>query len=194
MASNPGEQMEEDVSRIGRMPVVIPDGVHVDVNGSKVSVKGPNGELMREFRSEMKIEKQDDTVIVERPSDAPQMRALHGLTRSLINNMVIGVSEGFSKTLEVQGVGYRPELDGKDLILHVGFSHSVRIEPLTGIEFEVDTRARLIVVKGADKEVVGQVAADVRKIRPPEPYKGKGIRYQGEYVRRKAGKAGKVMA
>jgi large subunit ribosomal protein L6 len=186
--------MEEDVSRIGRMPVVIPDGVQVEVKGSKVSVKGPNGELEREFRPEMKIEKQDDSVIVERPSDAPQMRSLHGLTRSLINNMVVGVSEGFSKTLEVQGVGYRPELQGKDLILHVGYSHPVQVEPLDGIEFEVDTKARTIVVKGPDKEVVGQVAADIRKIRPPEPYKGKGIRYQGEYVRRKAGKAGKVMA
>jgi large subunit ribosomal protein L6 len=186
--------MEEAVSRIGRMPVVIPDGVQVEIKGSRVVVKGPNGELEREFRSEMKIEKQDDSVIVERPSDAPQMRSLHGLTRSLINNMVVGVSEGFSKTLEVQGVGYRPEMQGKDLILHVGYSHPVQVEPADGIEFEVDTKARTIVVKGADKEAVGQVAADIRKIRPPEPYKGKGIRYQGEYVRRKAGKAGKVMA
>jgi large subunit ribosomal protein L6 len=186
--------MEEDVSRIGRMPVVIPDGVKVEVKGSKVIVKGPNGELEREFRPEMKIEKQDDSVSVERPSDAPQMRSLHGLTRSLINNMVVGVSEGFSKTLEVQGVGYRPEMQGKDLILHVGYSHPVKVEPADGIEFEVDTKVRTIVIKGADKEVVGQVAADIRKIRPPEPYKGKGIRYQGEYVRRKAGKAGKVMA
>jgi large subunit ribosomal protein L6 len=186
--------MEEDVSRIGRMPVIIPDGVQVEVKGSKVIVKGPNGELESEFRSEMKIERKDDAIVVERPSDAPQMRSLHGLTRSLINNMVVGVSEGFSKTLEVQGVGYRPELQGKDLILHVGYSHPVTVEPADGIEFEVDTKARTVVVKGPDKQVVGQVAADIRKIRPPEPYKGKGIRYQGEYVRRKAGKAGKVMA
>lgn len=182
------------MSRIGRMPVVIPDGVQVEVKGTRVRVKGPNGELAREFNPEMKIEKKDDSVIVERPSDAPKMRSLHGLTRSLINNMVVGVSDGFSKTLEVQGVGYRPELEEKTLVLHVGFSHPVHVEPPQGIEFEVDTRARLITVKGADKEAVGQVTADIRKIRPPEPYKGKGIRYQGEYVRRKAGKAGKVMA
>ncbi len=174
------------------MPVEIPDGVKVTVEGSHVVVEGPKGRLEQTFRPEMSIQIKDGAVIVERPSDAPQMRALHGLTRALIHNMVVGVSQGFEKTLQVEGVGYRPEEDGRDLVLHVGYSHSVRITPPEGIEFEIDTRARLIKVKGVDKQQVGQVAADIRKVRPPEPYKGKGIRYLGEYVRRKAGKAGKV--
>jgi large subunit ribosomal protein L6 len=186
--------MEVEVSRIGRMPIVIPDGVQAEIKNTTVRVKGPKGELTREFRPEMLIKLEDGIITVEKPSDAPRMRAFHGLTRSLINNMVLGVSEGFEKTLQIEGVGYRPELEGKDLIVHVGFSHPVRVEPLDGIEFDVDTRARIIIVRGIDKELVGRVAADIRKIRPPEPYKGKGIRYQGEYVRRKAGKAGKVMA
>jgi len=186
--------MEVEVSRIGRMPIVIPDGVQAEIKNTKVRVKGPKGELTGEFRPEMLIKLEDGIITVEKPSDAPRMRAFHGLTRSLINNMVVGVSEGFEKTLQIEGVGYRPELEGKDLIVHVGFSHPVRVPPLEGIEFEVDTRARTIIVRGIDKELVGRVAADIRKIRPPEPYKGKGIRYQGEYVRRKAGKAGKVMA
>jgi large subunit ribosomal protein L6 len=176
------------------MPIVIPDGVQVDIKKSNVTVKGPKGELAQVFRPEMKIQLEDGVLSVERPSDAPKMRALHGLTRALINNMVVGVSNGFEKVLQVEGVGYRPELEGKTLILNVGFSHPVRVEPPDGIEFEVDTRARLIKVKGIDKELVGRTTADIRKIRPPEPYKGKGIRYEGEYVRRKAGKAGKVMA
>ncbi len=182
------------MSRIGRMPIVIPDGVQAEIKNTKVRVKGPKGELTREFRPEMLIKLEEGIITVEKPSDEPRMRAFHGLTRSLINNMVVGVSEGFEKTLQIEGVGYRPELEGKELIVHVGFSHPVRVPPLKGIEFEVDTRARTIIVKGIDKELVGRVAADIRKIRPPEPYKGKGIRYQGEYVRRKAGKAGKVMA
>jgi large subunit ribosomal protein L6 len=182
------------VSRIGRMPITIPDGVQLDIKGNHVSVKGPKGELKRSFKPEMNLKLAEGVLTVERPSDAPQMRALHGLTRSLINNMVLGVSEGFQKVLQIEGVGYRPELEGSELILHLGFSHPVRIEPEPNIEFEVDTRARLITIKGIDKEQVGRIAADIRKIRPPEPYKGKGIRYQGEYVRRKAGKAGKVMA
>jgi large subunit ribosomal protein L6 len=186
--------MEANVSRIGRMPIVLPDGVQVNIKKAHVTVKGPKGELVRDFRPEMKIDLSEGVITVERPSDAPQMRALHGLTRALLNNMVVGVSDGFEKTLQVEGVGYRPELEGKILILNVGFSHPVRVEPPDGIEFEVDTRARLIKVKGIDKELVGRVTADIRKIRPPEPYKGKGIRYEGEYVRRKAGKAGKVMA
>lgn len=189
-----GAQMEANVSRIGRMPIVVPDGVQVEIKKANVTVKGPKGELVRNFRPEMKINQSEGVITIDRPSDAPQMRALHGLTRALLNNMVLGVSEGFEKTLQVEGVGYRPELDGKTLILNVGFSHPVRVEPEQGIEFEVDTRARTIKVKGIDKEVVGRVTADIRKIRPPEPYKGKGIRYGGEYVRRKAGKAGKVMA
>jgi large subunit ribosomal protein L6 len=140
----------------------------------------------------MAIKMQENTLIVERPSDAPQMRAFHGLTRALINNMVVGVKDGFEKTLQIEGVGYRPELEGDDLILHLGFSHPVRVPAPDGISFEVDTRARQIKVMGIDKELVGRTTADIRKIRPPEPYKGKGIRYLGEYVKRKAGKAGKV--
>ena len=175
------------------MPIEVPEGVQVELNGAHARIKGPKGELERTFRSEMTIRLQENVLTVERPSDAPKMRAIHGLTRSLLNNMVVGVSEGFEKTLEVHGVGYRPELDGSDLVLNVGYSHPVRISPPEGISFEVDQRARMIRVLGCDKEMVGQVAADVRKVRPPEPYKGKGIRYQGERVRHKAGKAGKVV-
>jgi large subunit ribosomal protein L6 len=174
------------------MPVSIPSGVRVEVDGPRVRVMGPRGELERVFRSEMTIRLDEAQLTVERPSDAPQMRALHGMTRALLNNMVLGVSQGYERNLQVEGVGYRPELDGKVLVLHVGYSHSVRVDPPAGIAFEVDTRARTIRVAGHDKELVGQVAADIRKIRPPEPYKGKGIRYQGERVRHKAGKAGKV--
>jgi large subunit ribosomal protein L6 len=175
------------------MPVELPEGVQIELKGSQAHVKGPKGELKRTFRPEMTIRLEDNVLTVERPSDAPQMRALHGLTRSLLNNMVVGVSQGFEKTLEVQGVGYRPALDGQVLVLNVGYSHPVRVDPPAGITFDVDQRARLIRVQGCDKELVGQVAADIRKVRPPEPYKGKGIRYQGERVRRKAGKAGKVV-
>jgi large subunit ribosomal protein L6 len=175
------------------MPVVIPEGVEVSVEGTRVRVDGPKGTLSKTFRPELTIKLEDEVVVVERGSDEPRIRSFHGLTRALIQNMVTGVTEGFEKVLQVEGVGYRPEQEGADLVLHVGFSHPVRVNPPEGIEFEIDTRARTIKVKGADKEAVGQVAADIRKIRPPEPYKGKGIRYQGEYVRRKAGKAGKVM-
>jgi large subunit ribosomal protein L6 len=174
------------------MPIELPDGVQVDIKGQRVTVKGPKGELSRVFRPEMLIKLDSGIVTVERPNDAPQVRALHGLTRALLNNMVVGVTSGFEKTLQIEGVGYRPELEGTELIVHVGFSHPVQVPPPDGIAFEVDTRARTIKVQGIDKELVGQVAADIRKIRPPEPYKGKGIRYMGEYVRRKAGKAGKV--
>ncbi len=180
------------MSRIGRMPVVVPEGVEIKVDGSQVWMKGPKGELKRSFRPEMSINFKDGVITVKRPSDEPQMRAFHGLTRALLNNMVVGVSEGFEKTLQIEGVGYRPEKQGDNLILHLGFSHLVNVPPPSGINFDVDTRARLIKVQGIDKELVGRVAADIRKIRPPEPYKGKGIRYLGEYVRRKAGKAGKV--
>jgi len=180
------------VSRIGRMPVPIPGGVRVEVEGTRVRVKGPRGQLEQVFPAAMTIRLDEGKLSVERPSDEPQMRALHGMTRALINNMVLGVSKGFEKNLQVDGVGYRPELDGKDLILHVGFSHPVRVKPPEGIVFDVDTKNRTIKVTGHDKALVGQVAADVRKVRPPEPYKGKGIRYLEERVRRKAGKAGKV--
>lgn len=173
------------------MPITVPQGVTVQIDGSRVTVKGPKGELSRELDPDMRIEQRDGQLIVSRPSDQPRHRAMHGLTRTLLDNMVRGVSEGFSKTLEMQGVGYRAQMQGKDLVLAIGFSHPVQVSPPPNIQFEVEGTSR-IVVRGIDKEQVGQVAADVRKIRPPEPYKGKGIRYVGEYVRRKAGKAGKA--
>jgi len=180
------------VSRIGRMPVKVPGGVKVEIEGTRVHVQGPKGELEKTFPAELSIQMQEGAVVVSRPGDAPSVRAIHGMTRAMIQNMVQGVSQGFEKTLQVEGVGYRPELEGKVLVLHLGFSHPVRVEPPAGIAFDIDTRARTIRVRGHDKEQVGQVAADIRKIRPPEPYKGKGIRYLGEHVRHKAGKAGKV--
>jgi large subunit ribosomal protein L6 len=180
------------VSRIGRMPVVVPTGVDVKIRGSHVKVKGPKGELEHTFPVSMKISMKDQVVTVERPSDESTHRALHGMTRALINNMVVGVSSGFEKVLEINGVGYRAELSGETLVLNVGFSHPVIVEPPNGISFEVDARTRQIKVSGYDKAKVGQVAADIRKVRPPEPYKGKGIKYLDERIRRKAGKAGKV--
>jgi len=174
------------------MPVEVPQGVDVELKGSFVRVKGPKGQLEHTFPAAMKITMDGGVVTVERPSDAKEHRALHGMTRALINNMVTGVSAGFEKVLQVEGVGYRAEMSGKNLVLNVGYSHPVEIVPDEGITFDVDTRARLIKIQGYDKAVVGQVAADIRKVRPPEPYKGKGIRYQGEHIRRKAGKAGKV--
>lgn len=180
------------MSRIGRMPVPLPAGVEVRVDGSRVEVRGPQGQLERSFPVEVAISLRDQALHVERASDEPRVRALHGLSRALLNNMVVGVSRGFHRDLQVEGVGYRPELDGSDLVLYVGFSHPVRVPPPQGIQFEVDAKARQIRVLGRDKELVGQTAADIRKVRPPEPYKGKGIRYLGERVRHKAGKAGKV--
>jgi len=180
-----------DMSRVGKNPIPLPKGVEVQVNGSQINVKGPKGQLDRRVDPEMRVEQQDGQLVVVRPTDQTRHRAMHGLTRSLIANMVQGVSEGFSKTLEMQGVGYRAQMQGTTLQLSVGFSHPVDVRPQPGIEFEVDGTTKII-VKGINKEQVGQVAADVRKIRPPEPYKGKGIRYAGEYVRRKAGKAGKA--
>jgi len=173
------------------MPIPVPKGVEVRIDGVRVVVKGPKGELSREVVADMRIEQTDGELLVTRPSDEARHRAMHGLTRTLVDNMVKGVSEGFSKTLEMQGVGYRAQMQGSDLVLAVGFSHPVQIAPPEGIEFEVDGTTKII-VKGINKEQVGQMAADVRKVRPPEPYKGKGIRYLGEYVRRKAGKAGKA--
>ena len=180
------------MSRIGRSPVIIPSGVQVSIDGAMVRVKGPKGELTRTFRPEITVHQDAGQVTFERQSDAPSVRALHGLTRALLNNMVLGVSTGFEKQLQVEGVGYRAEKSGNDLVLTVGYSHPVRIVPPAGISFNVEEKARLIKVLGPDKELVGQVAADIRKVRPPEPYKGKGIRYVGEHVRHKAGKAGKV--
>ena len=179
------------MSRIGRLPVVIPSGVQVNVQGSDVHVKGPKGEMKRTFSSMIGIAMENGQVVITRNSDNAAERALHGTTRAVIANMVRGVSAGFSTVLEVEGVGYRAEMEGKNLALFVGYSHPVKIEPPTGISFEVDLKTRQIRVLGYDKEVVGQTASEIRGVRPPEPYHGKGIRYQGEKIRRKAGKAGK---
>jgi large subunit ribosomal protein L6 len=179
------------VSRIGRLPVAVPSGVQVNVQGSDVHVKGPKGELKRTFSNQIGIALEDGQVVITRKSDNPSERALHGTTRAVIANMVRGVSTGFEVLLAVEGVGYRAEMQGKDLALFVGYSHPVKVEPPTGISFEVDQKTRQIKVLGYDREVVGQTAAEIRRVRPPEPYHGKGIRYVGEKVRRKAGKAGK---
>ncbi len=179
------------MSRIGRLPVAVPSGVQVNVQGSDVHVKGPKGELKRTFSSLVNIALDNGQVVITRKSDNPRERALHGTTRALIANMVHGVSSGFDVVLQVEGVGYRAEMQGKDLALFVGYSHPVKMEPPTGISFEVDQKTRQIKVLGYDREVVGQTAAEIRGVRPPEPYHGKGIRYAGEKIRRKAGKAGK---
>lgn len=182
------------MSRIGRLPVAVPAGVQVDVKGSNVRVKGPKGELQRAFSPLIGISLENGQVVVTRNSNAPAQRALHGTTRAVINNMIFGVHKGFESILEIDGVGYRGEMDGKTLVLHLGYSHPVRVEPPAGISFEVDTKTRQIKVIGYDKEQVGQTASDIRKVRPPEPYKGKGLHYQGERIRRKAGKSGKGKA
>ena len=179
------------MSRIGRLPVAVPNGVQVDVQGSDVHVKGPKGELKRTFSSLVGIELQNGEVLVTRKSDNPKERALHGTTRAVIANMVHGVSSGFEVVLAVEGVGYRAEMQGKDLALFVGYSHPVKMTPPAGISFEVDLKTRQIKVLGYDREAVGQTASEIRRVRPPEPYHGKGIRYAGEKIRRKAGKAGK---
>ena len=175
------------MSRIGRKPITVPDGVEIDVGSERVNVKGPRGELSQGVSADMKIEQENGTLTVARPTDRGEHRALHGLTRSLIANMVEGVTDGFEKRLEIQGVGYRAALRGTTLELSLGFSHPVSIEAPEGIEFEVPQPTEII-VRGIDKQQVGQVAADIRKRRPPEPYKGKGIRYKGEQVLRKVGK------
>lgn len=180
------------MSRIGRKVIAVPKGVAVTINGNDVMVKGPQGELTRTFRPEVAVKQAGAELTVERSSDERTVRALHGLTRALLNNMVLGASAGFSKVLQIEGVGYRAEVKGKDLVMALGFSHPVIVTPPTGITFAVDEKARTITISGADKEQVGQVTADVRAWRKPEPYKGKGLRYQGEVVRRKAGKAGKA--
>lgn len=180
------------MSRIGKLPIAIPTGVEVKIEGSTVSVKGPLGHLEETFSPEIGIKLEDGHLIIERPNDEPRVRALHGTTRALLNNMVQGVSKGFERVLEVNGVGYRAELNGHDLVLNVGFSHPVNFPAPEGITFEVESKARLVKVKGRDRQQVGQVAANLREIRPPEHYKGTGIRYQGEFVKLKAGKAGKT--
>jgi large subunit ribosomal protein L6 len=179
------------MSRIGRQPIALPKNVEVTLgDGNNVSVKGPKGQLQRQFPPTITLAREEDQIVVTRPNDEGKQRALHGLSRSLFNNMVVGVTDGFTKTLEVQGVGYRAQLQGTNLQLALGFSHPVIVTPPQGITFTVE--GPRILITGIDKEQVGQVAANIRKLRPPEPYKGKGIRYQGERVRRKAGKAGKV--
>jgi large subunit ribosomal protein L6 len=179
------------MSRIGRKPISVPNGVTVTVDGSTVKVKGPKGELSRTFEPSMKVRVENNEVLIERPNDDKRERALHGLTRALIANMVTGVTEGFKKTLEIVGVGYRAEKKGKNLVVSVGYSHPVNYPEPAGITLSTPAPTT-IVIEGVDKQKVGQVAAELREFRPPEPYKGKGIRYQGEQVRRKAGKtAGK---
>jgi large subunit ribosomal protein L6 len=175
------------MSRIGKKPIEVPAGVLVSVDTGRVTVSGPKGELRQAVPQRMRIEQENGTLTVTRPTERGEDRALHGLTRTLIANMVEGVTNGFEKRLEIQGVGYRATLSGSNLELQVGFSHSVRITPREGISFEVPVPTQVI-VRGIDKQVVGQTAAEIRQVRPPEPYKGKGIRYEGERVRRKVGK------
>ncbi|MGD9046791.1 MAG: 50S ribosomal protein L6 [Anaerolineae bacterium] len=182
------------MSRVGKKPIALPDKVQVDVRGSEVTVKGPKGELRRSFHPDMAIALEDGILTVDRPTDHRNHRAMHGLTRALLANMVVGVSEGFSKGLEIVGTGYRAEMQGEKLVLYLGYSHPIEFVPPDGISFEVPRGGRAVSVQGADKELVGEIAARIRRQRPPEPYKGKGVRYQGEYVRRKAGKAGRVGA
>ncbi|PLS15555.1 50S ribosomal protein L6 [Bacillus sp. M6-12] len=178
------------MSRVGKKPIEIPAGVTVTNNNGTVTVKGPKGELTRTFNSDITISIEENLVTVSRPSDAKEHRALHGTTRAVISNMVEGVSKGFERSLELIGVGYRAAKQGSKLVLNVGYSHPVEIEPEAGLEVEVPSNTKII-VRGANKERVGALAANIRDVRPPEPYKGKGIRYEGEFVRRKEGKTGK---
>jgi large subunit ribosomal protein L6 len=178
------------MSRIGRMPVLVPSGVDVTINGQEVVVKGPKGTLSLEVAAPIEVAKSDGTITVTRPSDEGEIRALHGLSRSLIANMVTGVTDGYRKTLEIVGVGYRVQARGKDLEFALGFSHPVPVPAPEGITFRVESPTRFV-VEGIDKQQVGEVAANIRKLRKPDPYKGKGVRYQGEQIRRKVGKAGK---
>jgi large subunit ribosomal protein L6 len=180
------------MSRIGLKPIPLPAKVSVDIRGTHVTVNGPKGQLSRAFHPDMEIMLENQTLSVQRPTDNRMHKALHGLTRSLLANMVTGVSDGFAKTLEIEGTGYRAEMQGKDLLLFLGHSHSIRIVPPDSISFEVPRGGRTVTIQGIDKEVVGEIAARIRRQRPPEPYKGKGVRYTDERVRRKAGKAGKV--
>jgi large subunit ribosomal protein L6 len=180
------------MSRIGLKPIPLPEKVQVEIRENHVKVKGPKGELNRAFHRDMEIVLEDGVLLVRRPTDQRTHRALHGLTRSLLANMVMGVSEGYTKVLEIVGTGYRAQMQGEDLVLHLGYSHAIDFEAPEGISFEVPRGGRGVSVQGIDKELVGEIAARIRRQRPPEPYKGKGVRYQGEYVRRKAGKAGKI--
>lgn len=180
------------MSRIGKMPITLPQGVEVKIDGNKVSVKGPKGELEETFHPMINITMEDGTITVTRPNDQPQIRALHGTTRALLNNMIVGCSEGFQKVLDYKGVGYRAEVNGTSLVLNLGYSHPITVEAPEGITFEADAKAHLIKVMGYDRHQVGMIADQIRKLRPPERYHGTGIRYQGEEVKLKAGKAGKT--
>jgi large subunit ribosomal protein L6 len=179
------------MSRIGRLPITVPSGVDVTIDGRTVTVKGPKGSLTRELHPDITVAREDDRLVVTRPTEQKTHKQLHGLTRTLVNNMVVGVTDGYRKSLEITGVGYRAAKVGEKLQLNLGYSHPIEIAPPQGISFEVENPTHLAVV-GIDKELVGQIAAQVRSTRKPEPYKGKGVRYAGEYIRRKAGKAGKI--
>lgn len=182
------------MSRIGRLPVDLPQGVKANIEGNTVKIEGPKGKLERTFHPDITITQEGETLNVTRPTDQRQHRALHGLTRALLNNMVVGVKEGFERVLEIEGVGYRAEMVGDTLQMHLGYSHHIDVPPPTpDTSFEVQERGQVIIIRGIDKEVVGQTAAEIRGLRPPEPYKGKGVRYRGEIIRRKAGKAGKAI-
>jgi large subunit ribosomal protein L6 len=181
------------MSRIGRLPIPVPSTVDVTIEGRQLTVKGPKGSLSRSLHPDMKVSQEDGTIVVTRPTEQKTHKQLHGLTRTLVNNRVVGVTDGYRKGLEITGVGYRATLNGKKLTLNLGYSHPIEIDPPEGIAFEVENPTRLAVI-GIDKELVGQIAAQVRSTRKPEPYKGKGVRYAGEYIRRKAGKAGKIGA
>jgi large subunit ribosomal protein L6 len=179
------------MSRIGRLPIAVPSGVDVTIDGRRLTVKGPKGSLSRELHPDITVSREDDKLVVTRPTEQKTHKQLHGLTRTLVNNMVVGVTDGYRKGLEITGVGYRAAKVGEKLQLNLGYSHPIEIDPPSGISFELENPTRLAVV-GIDKELVGQVAAQVRSTRKPEPYKGKGVKYAGEYIRRKAGKAGKI--
>lgn len=180
------------MSRVGKMPITLPKGVEVKIDGNKVSVKGPKGALEETFSPEINIEMEDGTITVTRPNDQPHVRALHGTTRALLNNMIVGCSEGFQKVLDYKGVGYRAEVSGTDLVLNLGYSHPITVPAPEGISFEVDAKAHLIKIMGRNRHSVGLIADQIRKLRPPERYHGTGIRYQGEEVKLKPGKAGKT--
>jgi large subunit ribosomal protein L6 len=181
------------MSRIGRLPITVPSGVDVTIEGRMLTVKGPKGTLSRQLHPDMRVTREDGTIVVARPTEQKLHKQLHGLTRTLVNNMVVGVTDGFRKGIEITGVGYRAAKVGEKLQLNLGYSHQIEIDPPSGISFELENPTRLAVV-GIDKELVGEVAARVRSTRKPEPYKGKGVRYAGEQIRRKAGKAGKIGA
>ncbi len=180
------------MSRIGKLPITLPKGVEVKIDGNKVAVKGPKGELEETFSPEINISMEDGVITVTRPNDQPHIRALHGTTRALLNNMVVGCSEGFQKVLEYKGVGYRAEVNGTDLVLNLGYSHPITVKAPEGITFEADAKTHLIKIMGRNRHTVGLIADQIRKLRPPERYHGTGIRYQGEEVKLKAGKAGKT--